>query len=148
MALPLVLGAAKGAAGLWKGADVLTKLMALMFGYDIVKGGLGAATGLTEHGTEKAQVKLAGRQAELAAAMGKREEERTDKLIRQLMGEKQKEYIRSEKAAANRDIRASSERQNEMAMAMLMALSGFQQQQSEIASRPAPSTASMLSLMR
>jgi hypothetical protein len=85
---------------------------------------------------------------ELAAAVGKREEARTDKLMRQLLGEKEKEHLRTEKTRTSKDIRASQERQNEMAMAMLMALSNFQGRQAETLSGPRPSTASMLSLMR
>ena len=139
---------AMGAKGLWAGSGPFMKLMALMFGYDIAKDTLGAATGLTERGTQKMQVELAGKQMDMQASMGRREEERTDKLIRQLTRENEKKYLREEKASARQDVRNIQAEQNEMAMAMVMALSQLGQEQSQIATRPRPSRASMLHLMR
>lgn len=150
MPLPLAaLGtvAAKG-AGVAKTAFAglnLNKLLFLLFGGEMALSGIEALGG---YKTQKAQLGLGGKQIELQAALGKREEERTDKLMRRLARESEKQYLRGERSAAKKDIRAGQARQNEMAMAMLMALSNIGQQQGEIISRPRPSTSSMLSLMR
>lgn len=135
----------KGVGAGIKSLSLIQKLLLAFFGTTTALDYLETRGGL---GVERAKVGLGGRQMELAAAVGKKEEARTEKLMRRLFREEEKRYLRGEKAETRADIRASQEKQNQMAMAMLMALSNLQRQQAEIASRPAPSTASMLSLMR
>jgi hypothetical protein len=143
--IPAAVAGLKGAGAAIKGWPLMTKLLAAYFGTTTALDFMESQAGM---GVEKAKIGLGGKQMELAAAVGKREEARTDKLMRQLLGEKEKEHLRTEKTRTSKDIRASQERQNEMAMAMLMALSNFQGRQAETLSGPRPSTASMLSLMR
>jgi len=144
-------GIAKGASlakGAMAGLGGMEKLMLLLFGGDIALKGLGQLTGLNEYGTQKAQVDLAGKQVGMQAGMGRREEARTDKLMRQLMRENEKKYDRSERTSLKQSNMELQSQQNEMAMAILMAISGMNSQQAEIGSRPRPSTGSMLSMMR
>ena len=145
--------AAKASPWLVKGGALAAKhpfmaLMSLMFGYDVSKDLLGAATGLTPYGTQKKQIELSGKQMGMQVAMGRKEEARTDKLIKRLIAEQERRETRTEKRQATEDIRAGHERQMEMTLATMMALSGLQEQQGRLASKAPPSMASMLSLMR
>ena len=96
----------------------------------------------------KAQIGLQKRQIESQGDMGRRKEARTDKLMRQLLGEKEKNLLREERTGLKQDLMRGEERQSQMAMAMLMSLMSAQDDEAEIMSGPRPSTASMLSLMR
>jgi len=148
MAIPLLAGAAglgKAALTGLGGMSTFSKiLMALM-------GGQFLQSTMESKGRQdisKAQIGLQKRQIESQGDMGRREEARTDKLMRQLLGEKEKNLLREERTGLKQDLMRGEERQSQMAMAMLMSLMSAQDDEAEIMSGPRPSTASMLSLMR
>ena len=79
------------------------------------------------------------RKAEFAKLLSLREQEK-----REAERRREQEKYKAEREKLTKELRESQERQNQISMDMLMAQSKFQQQQSEIASRPPPSTALML----
>ena len=124
-------------------------LAALVFGG--LQGGsalLDYLTGSKKLGTERMALGLQKKQVEAAAGMGRREEHRTDKLTKQLLEHEDKLSRRSESRMERADLRGSQEQENQMMMSMIMALSGMNQQATNVASQPPPSRMSMMGLMR
>jgi hypothetical protein len=139
--------AAKGgmaAKGIWAGMN-LNKLMMLLFGGQMAMDAMG---GVGKYALGGKQVGLGGKQMEMQVGLGRREEARTDELIRRLERENQKQYLRGERSKAQERVSSSADRDTQMAMSMIMALSGLQQEETQIANRRGPSSASMLGLMR
>ena len=112
-------------------------LMALMMGSKA----LDFYTQQKQLGIQEAGVGLEESRLQAAAGMGKKEEERTQKLIEQLMKMRTSERRETQHAATESE-------DKQMAMAMMMALAQLGQQQSGAAVPSGGSSASMLSLMR
>ena len=132
------MGAVTGAVTAWKAIPLAYKLLAgLMTGGKV----LDFYTQQKQLGIQGAGVGLEESRLQAAAGMGKKEEERTQKLIEQLMKMRTSERRETQHAATESE-------DKQMAMAMMMALAQLGQQQSGAAVPSGGSSASMLSLMR
>jgi hypothetical protein len=105
-------------------------------------------TGQREIGTQRIGLGLQGKQLEAAAGMGRRAEARSDKMIKKLLAHQDKRYLQERGRESQQALRSSQEQENEMAMTMIMALAGLNQQSTQTASRPPIPKMSMLNLMR
>jgi len=99
-------------------------------------------------GTERKGIDLQKLMLSQTANQGRREELRGDKLMKQLVAERDKESRRERGFEERAGMRQSMDQENQMAMALIAALSGMNQRTSEIASRPPPSRMSMVGLLR
>ena len=136
------------AAATWAALKGLAPWLKVFLGLQVAGLGMDLVSQRSQIATQRKGLKLTGQQATLAAAMGRREEARADKMIERLLAEREKEYGRERGRESREALRASESEEAQLAMTLMMALSQMSQQASQASSRPPPSRMSMLSLMR
>ena len=124
-------------------------LMALIFGgAQLGSSVLELITGSKKIGTEQMALGLQKKQVEAAAGMGRREEYKTDRLTDRIIEHESKLSRQTGSRMERAELRDSQSQENQMMMSMIMALSGMNQQATNIASQPPISRMSLMGMMR